>query len=76
MRSADASVTPVDLGFDPADPAFVADPYPVFRRLRDEAPVLWNPTTGQWLVARHADVDRLLRDRGLGRTYLHQATHA
>jgi cytochrome P450 len=66
----------VDLGFDPADPAFVADPYPVFSRLRDEAPVLWNPATGQWLIARHADVDRLLRDRRLGRTYLHQATHA
>jgi cytochrome P450 len=70
------SLTPGDLGFDPTDAAFVADPYPVFRRLRDEAPVLWNPATGQWLIARHADVDRLLRDRRLGRTYLHKATHA
>ena len=26
------TTTPVELGFDPADPAFVADPYPVFRR--------------------------------------------
>ena len=32
--------------------------------------------TGQWLLSRHADVNRLLRDRRLGRTYLHQATHA
>jgi cytochrome P450 len=70
------AVTPAELGFDPTDPAFVADPYPAFRRLRDEAPVLWNPVTVQWLVARHADVDRSLRDRRLGRTYLHQATHA
>jgi cytochrome P450 len=75
---ADAStaVTPRDLGFDPADPAFIADPYPVYRRLREEHPILWNPDTGQWLVSRHADVNRVLRDRRLGRTYLHQATHA
>ena len=70
------AVTPRDLGFDPSDPAFIADPYPVYRRLRDEHPVLWNPETGQWLLSRHADVNRLLRDRRLGRTYLHQATHA
>lgn len=70
------AVAPLDLGFDPADPAFIADPYPVYRRLRDDHPVLWNPATGQWLISRHADVDRLLRDRRLGRTYLHQASHA
>ena len=63
-------------GSIPSDPAFIADPYPVYRRLRDEHPILWNPETSQWLVSRHADVNRLLRDRRLGRTYLHQATHA
>jgi hypothetical protein len=70
------AVTPRDLGFDPGDAAFIADPYPVYRRLRDEHPILWNPETGQWLLSRHADVNRLLRDRRLGRTYLHQASHA
>lgn len=70
------SVTPSDLGFDPSDPGFIADPYPVYRRLRDEHPILWNPESGQWLLSRHADVNRLLRDRRLGRTYLHQSTHA
>jgi cytochrome P450 len=69
-------VTPLELGFDPSDAGFIADPYPVYRRLRDEHPILWNPATRQWLVSRHADVNRLLRDRRLGRTYLHQATHA
>ena len=49
------AVTPRDLGFDPSDPAFIADPYPVYRRLRGEQPVLWNPETGQWLLSRHAD---------------------
>lgn len=69
------AVIPLGIGFDPADPAFVADPYPVYRRLREDHPVLWNPATNQWLISRHADVNRLLRDRRLGRTYLHQATH-
>src|SRR6476646_9144465 len=71
-----ADVTPLDLGFDPSDPTFIADPYPVYERLRDDHPVLWNPSTSQWLISRHADVNRLLRDRGLGRTYLHQSSHA
>jgi cytochrome P450 len=70
------AVTPVELGFDPADPAFIADPYPVYRRLREDHPILWNPATNQWLLSRHADVNRLLRDRRLGRTYLHQSTHS
>jgi cytochrome P450 len=70
------AVTPAELGFDPGDPAFIAEPYPVYRRLREEHPILWNPATGQWLLSRHADVNRLLRDRRLGRTYLHRSTHA
>ncbi|MEA2632481.1 MAG: hypothetical protein QOE66_2700, partial [Chloroflexota bacterium] len=70
------AVTPRDLGFDPTDPAFIADPYPAYRRLREDHPVLWNPETGQWLISRHADVNGLLRDRRLGRTYLHESTHA
>ena len=69
------SGTPIERGFDPTDPTFIADPYPAYRRLRDDDPVLWNPATGQWLISRHTDVSRLLRDRRLGRTYLHQATH-
>ena len=59
---ANAGPTPADLGLDPSDPAFIADPYPVLRTLRDRHPVLWNPITRQWLIARHASVDRLLRE--------------
>ena len=33
-------------------PQFTDDPYPVYARLRDEAPVYWNPYFGQWLVSR------------------------
>jgi cytochrome P450 len=70
------AVTPRDLGFDPHDPAFVADPYPALARLRADHPVLWNPDTSQWIVSRFGDVNALLRDRRLGRTYLHQSSHA
>lgn len=70
------AIRPRDIGFDPADPGFIADPYPVYRQLREHHPVLWNDATGQWLISRHKEVDRLLRDRRLGRTYLHRASHA
>jgi cytochrome P450 len=69
------AVTPLDLGFDPVDPAFIADPYPVYERLRADHPLLWNPGTSQWIVSRFGDVSALLRDKRLGRTYLHVATH-
>jgi cytochrome P450 len=66
----------VALTFDPWSPAFVAHPYPAYERLRESAPVQWYDPTRQWLVARHADVSALLRDRRLGRSYLHVSDHA
>jgi cytochrome P450 len=62
--------------YDPWSPAFVADPYPAYARLRQEAPVQYFAPTDQWLISRHEDVDALLRDRRLGRSYLHVATPA
>jgi cytochrome P450 len=62
-------------GFDPWSPAFVAYPYDVYERLRTEEPVAWFGPTNQWLVSRHADVSALLRDRRLGRSYLHVGSH-
>ncbi len=66
---------PVELGYDPWDPDFVADPYPALARLRDEAPVAYDERTNQWLVSRFADVNAALRDRRLGRRYTHVASH-
>lgn len=56
-------VTSGELGLLSTDPAFIADPYPVYRRRRVEQPVPWSPGTRRWLISRHADVDRVLRDR-------------
>jgi cytochrome P450 len=61
--------------FDPWDPAFVADPYPAYAELRARGRVIRYEPTDQWLVPHHADVSALLRDRRLGRTYLHRFTH-
>ncbi|SHN01073.1 cytochrome P450 [Cryptosporangium aurantiacum] len=68
------SVVPAP-AFDPWSPEFVAWPYDVFADLRQNAPIWRFERTGQWVFSRHADVDALLRDRRLGRTYLHVATH-
>ncbi|MFJ6798363.1 cytochrome P450 [Streptomyces sp. NPDC091268] len=63
------------MGFDPWDAGFVTDPYPAYRELREQGRAVWSGSTGQWLVPHHADVSALLRDRRLGRTYLHRFTH-
>ena len=64
-----------ELGFLPDDPGFIADPYPVYSRLRGDHPVLYDEATDHWLISRYEDVNGLLRDRRFGRTYLHVATH-
>ncbi|WP_433418151.1 cytochrome P450 [Microtetraspora malaysiensis] len=61
--------------FDPWNPEFVAHPHGVYADLRENNPVSFFEPTGQWLIARHADVNALLRDRRLGRSYLHVASH-
>jgi len=58
---------PASIRFEPSDPDFLHDPYPTYARLRDEAPVLWHEPWGAWVLTRYRDVDRLLRDRRLGR---------
>ena len=44
--------------------AFLHDPYPVYRELREAGPVLWRDDVfqGAWLLTRHADVELALRD--------------
>ncbi len=61
--------------FDPWSLAFVAWPYDVYAELRRDAPVWFFEGTGQYMISRYADVNALLRDRRLGRTYLHVASH-
>ena len=62
--------------YKPDSQAFVDDPYPAFDRLRAGPPAMYDGETEQWVVSRHALVSALLRDRRLGRTYLHVGDHA
>jgi pimeloyl-[acyl-carrier protein] synthase len=53
--------------FDFFCPEFRLDPYPFYRRLREEDPVHWGtsfePTiAGMWHISRHADIMRVLKD--------------
>jgi cytochrome P450 len=48
--------------FNPFDPALHHDPYPAYRRLRDETPVAFSPAIHCFVVARHADVEALFLD--------------
>lgn len=61
-------VPPISV-FDPRSAAFIADPYPVYARMRDDQPVAWYPDKRWWIVSRHADVDAILRDRRFGRRF-------
>lgn len=50
------------LVFDPYSAEAHADPYPVYRRLRDEAPLYHHPERGFWAVSRYEDVALVSRD--------------
>jgi pimeloyl-[acyl-carrier protein] synthase len=49
-----------------ADPAFVADPYPTYHRLRAQDPVHRSPL-GFWALTRYDDVATALRDKRFGK---------
>jgi hypothetical protein len=50
------------------DPEVLANPYPLYRRLREEDPVHWDPYLHAWVVTRYADVITVLHRYRAGRT--------
>lgn len=50
------------MDFDPYAYEFHEDPYPIYARLRAEAPVYHNPRLDFWALARHADVAVAFKD--------------
>jgi cytochrome P450 len=52
-----------DLSYDPYDADIDRDPYPTFRRLREEAPLYYNEQHDFYALSRYDDVERGLVDR-------------
>ncbi len=50
------------------DPEVLANPYPLYRRLRTEAPVHWDPYLHAWVVTRYEDVITVLHQFSANRT--------
>jgi cytochrome P450 len=50
------------------DPTVLANPYPLYARLRDEAPVYFDPFLHTWVVTRYADVMKVLLTFSADRT--------
>jgi cytochrome P450 len=51
------------------DPDVLANPYPLFRRLRTEDPVHWDPFLHAWVVTRYVDVLEVLHTFSANRTH-------
>jgi cytochrome P450 len=50
------------LAWDPLDEKYKVDPHPIWKRLRDEAPLYYNEQHDFYAVSRFADVDAFSRD--------------
>jgi cytochrome P450 len=50
------------------DPDNLANPYPLYSRLRAEEPVYWDPFLHAWVVTRYDDVVRVLLEFSANRT--------
>ena len=56
--------TDSDVHFDPYDVELIADPYPMFARLRDQAPLYYNAEYDFFALSRFADVNKAVIDHG------------
>jgi pimeloyl-[acyl-carrier protein] synthase len=61
------TASPLSL-FHLLDPEVLADPYPLYHRLRSESPVHWDPFLHSWVVTRYPDVVRVLKEFSASRT--------
>lgn len=59
----DGEVAPSTVNWDPYNTTYFKNPYPVFRRLRDEAPAYYNEEYGFYAVSRYDDCVSVLGNR-------------
>ena len=55
----------MSLDYRPGEPAFLADPFPMFRRMQDEDPCHWSPRLKAWVLTRYEDVRRVCLDKDM-----------
>ena len=48
--------------YKPLCPSTLANPFPVYKRLRSEAPIFWHEGLFAWVVSKHKDCERVLRN--------------
>jgi cytochrome P450 len=51
--------------YKPNDPSVLADPFPLYRRMRDEDPAHWSPVLKAWVLTRYGDVKRVCLDASM-----------
>lgn len=56
------TATDSDIYYDPYDPALQWDPYPTFRRMREEKPLYYNEQHDFYALSRYADVEGAFKD--------------
>ena len=74
-RGAEIPGPPLSL-YQLLDPDVLADPYPLYRRLRTEDPVHWDPYLHAWVVTRYRDVMHVLHHFSADRTPTPEQLHA
>jgi hypothetical protein len=67
LITADTSAPALSL-YQLLDPEVLANPYPLYRRLRETAPVYWDPYLHVWVVTRYEDVITVLHRFSANRT--------
>jgi cytochrome P450 len=50
------------IDYKPNDPGVLADPFPLYARMRDEDPAHWSPRLKAWVLTRYEDVKRVCLD--------------
>src|SRR5260221_10330636 len=55
----------MSLIYSPTNPGVLADPFPLYVRMRDEDPAHWSPSLKAWVLTRYDDVKRVCLDPGM-----------
>ena len=61
LRFASDTAT-VTIDYRPTDPRCLADPFPLYQRLRDHDPAHWSAELKAWVLTRYEDVKRVCLD--------------